>query len=491
MGGGTSKNKTQGDQSGLNLKKDERRFLQRCLYSLPFPPGTINAEMVAAAARMVERLEYHDPINILTKGGRAKGIYILVKGQVKVLSVSNEPVAILSPGNFFGEISTLFYVPVTATAQSSAQAQFLLLKEENLRKATGEVVSTDLMDYYVRQRYFDTSGKLDQAQLMNRICLTTLERIPLFGKWKGDSCSSLVKQCKDDIGIQYPVLLIPDMTMMVMEEDKSEEIVIVTRGKVEVRREKESITVIDVERWPFWIGEEGLFANIDNACSVRAVGPCQAIRIKKSTVQNITNKFKVEAGNDFEKRAKVWETRTNQHNRLSDRMKAEILLPVLINTLSRSEMFSRASLVFVYNLAMFFSAEAYDDKGVIINGSGNPAKMKKVLQAKKAEQINKQNQKNAIQGSSAYKSIQGTTASNFISENDVFLMPLKGEMFIPGVDNYTFEEKSIIYLPEAQLKEIKLTARGDTLVLTIEGSRLLSLCNSYPDIQVNIPRPVL
>ena len=55
------------------------------------------------------------------QSGRAKGIYILVKGQVKVISASDEPVAILSPGDFFGEISTLFYVPVTATAQSSAK----------------------------------------------------------------------------------------------------------------------------------------------------------------------------------------------------------------------------------------------------------------------------------------------------------------------------------------------------------------------------------
>eukprot|EP00057_Strongylocentrotus_purpuratus_P029634 XP_011684108.1 PREDICTED: uncharacterized protein LOC100888053 [Strongylocentrotus purpuratus] len=333
MGGGTSKTKPQEGATGLNLTKDERRFLQRCLYSLPFPPGTINAEMVAAASKMIERLEYHDPVKILTKGGRAKGIYILVKGQVKVISASDEPVAILSPGDFFGEISTLFYVPVTATAQSSAKAQFLLLKDENLRKAIGEVVSTDLMDYYVRQRYFDTSGKLDQAELMSRICLNTLEKIPLFSKWKGDACSSLVKQCKEDIGIQYPVLLIPDRTMLVMEEDKSEEVVIVTRGKVEITREKESIAVIDVDRWPFWIGEEGLFTSIDNTCAARAIGPCQAIRIKKSTIQNITNKFKVEAGYDFEKRAKVWESRLGYQRQLSDRMKAEVLLPCIENLL--------------------------------------------------------------------------------------------------------------------------------------------------------------
>lgn len=68
MGGGTSKTKPQGEPTGLNLSKDERRFLQRCLYSLPFPPGTINAEMVAAASKMIERLEYHDPVKILTKG---------------------------------------------------------------------------------------------------------------------------------------------------------------------------------------------------------------------------------------------------------------------------------------------------------------------------------------------------------------------------------------------------------------------------------------
>ncbi|XP_011684104.1 uncharacterized protein LOC105447575 isoform X1 [Strongylocentrotus purpuratus] len=152
-------------------------------------------------------------------------------------------------------------------------------------------------------------------------------------------------------------------------------------------------------------------------------------------------------------------------------------------------MFSRASLVFVYNVAMFFRAKAYEDKAVIMDGPENPTKLKKALQARKADQANKGSQKNAVQGSSASKAIQGATASNFISENDVFLMPLKGEMAVVGIDNFTFAEKSIIYLPEAE--KIKLTAKGDTLVLTIEGSRLLSLCNSYPDIQINVPRPVL
>ncbi|XP_030850355.1 uncharacterized protein LOC105447575 isoform X2 [Strongylocentrotus purpuratus] len=123
-------------------------------------------------------------------------------------------------------------------------------------------------------------------------------------------------------------------------------------------------------------------------------------------------------------------------------------------------MFSRASLVFVYNVAMFFRAKAYEDKAVIMDGPENPTKLKKALQARKADQANKGSQKNAVQGSSASKAIQGATASNFISD-----------------------------LPEAE--KIKLTAKGDTLVLTIEGSRLLSLCNSYPDIQINVPRPVL
>lgn len=475
MGGGNTKQKSQ-DATGLNLRNDEAQMLKRCLYSLPFPPGTINAGIVSAAAKNTERVEYHEPVKILTKGDRAMGIYILVKGHAKVLLSSEDTVANLYAGSFFGEISTLFYVPVTATVQTTGQAQFLLLKEELLRKAIGEVVSTDLMDYYVKQRYFDTSGKLDQGELMHRIAVDNVRKIPLFSQWQSPALDALVKQCKEDCGIPYPVMLIPDRTMLLMEEDKSEEVVVVTRGQVEIRREKELIAAIPAGKWPVWVGEEGLFSNIDNLCAVQASGVCQAFRLKKATVQKITNMFKEQEGEDFEKRSKDWQMRLSYHDSLPDRFKVELHFPVILSSLRGLPMFRPATMGYLYDLAMHSRAKAYADMDVIVDGNGKPAKIRKALQASQARQ---------------QKAFQPPPTP--LGENDVFLLPLKGQIAVAGVENFLFKEKSILFLPEAQLKEIQLVARGETLVMTIEGSIIYSMANSgiHQDVVLNFPPPVL
>ncbi|XP_072178926.1 uncharacterized protein [Diadema setosum] len=488
MGGGGSKQKSQG-AVGHSLRRDEYYMLQHCLYSLPFPPGTINAEVVAAASKITERIEYKDPITLLSKGERAKGIYILVKGHLSVLSSSRDLVAELGPGSFVGEVSTLFYQPVTATVQSTTPSQLLLLKEGTLRRAIGEVVSTDLMDYFVRRRYFDTSGMLDQGDLLHRIALDTLSKLPLFSKWNTSALTSLVKQCKEDAGIPHPVLLIPNNSVLATEGEKTEEVVIVTRGKVEVRLEKEVIATLDPERWPVWIGEEGLFVNADNLCAVCASGTCQAVRLQKSTTQSITNKYKAEAGLAFEKLAKVWQKRLSQQEQFPDRMKAELLLPVLLNTLSQVEMFSEASLLYLYDMAVLARANLHADNDVIVDGSGNVAKVKRALQARETKAS--QRKKQPVSQEPALRRIQGEEAASVLAETDIFLLPLRGEIAVGGVDNFIFPERSLIYLPEAQLKEVRLVAKGATLVLTIEGRRLLNLCNVYSDVHLNVPRPLL
>jgi CRP-like cAMP-binding protein len=60
--------------------------------------------------------------------------YVLLDGQVEA-AIDGKPVAILGPGDFFGEISMLDRGPATATVTSKAPSKLLVMSHEQFRDA--------------------------------------------------------------------------------------------------------------------------------------------------------------------------------------------------------------------------------------------------------------------------------------------------------------------------------------------------------------------
>lgn len=60
----------------------------------------------------------------------------------------------------------------------------LLIKMEKLRKALGEekVVSVGLEEYFVRRKYFDTSGAVPQAENLRKIAKLDMKKVVFYFK---------------------------------------------------------------------------------------------------------------------------------------------------------------------------------------------------------------------------------------------------------------------------------------------------------------------
>lgn len=75
-------------------------------------------QMNFIAFRRILFLENHYYFCPHLAGARSKGIYIIIEGEAQVLSSHGDIIANLLPGDFFGELSTLFFIPCTASVQA-------------------------------------------------------------------------------------------------------------------------------------------------------------------------------------------------------------------------------------------------------------------------------------------------------------------------------------------------------------------------------------
>jgi CRP-like cAMP-binding protein len=63
---------------------------------------------------------------LITQGGQSEGIYVLLEGQLSVsLNGLDEPIAMVMPGQFVGEISFLDSRPTSATVKAHSDAKVL------------------------------------------------------------------------------------------------------------------------------------------------------------------------------------------------------------------------------------------------------------------------------------------------------------------------------------------------------------------------------
>ncbi|XP_038059020.1 uncharacterized protein LOC119730280 isoform X2 [Patiria miniata] len=466
MGGGAS-NSNRSSQKRRSTKSSPPSLpshvldkLRVCLTSLPYPQGVVDKQAVSRAAEKAERVDVSEPQVILTKGENAKGIYIIIAGEAQVVSASGTVIAELSSGDLFGELSTLFHIPCTATVKTPTKVLLLLLKPEVLTAAlNGQSVTSNLLDYFVKKRYLDTSGAVNQSELMYRITKTVLKEVPLFSQWGNAAIESLVKAVQSE---GPAVTLAPAKSLIAMEGDPADEIVIIVRGRVEVLKEKEVLSTLDSARWPVWHGEEGLFAGSRSLVSVRTVSTCQMIIIKNAMVHEVVKKHQLEAAGDFNKRQDKWRLRTTAANTATTE-DACYRLEVLIHRLSETNVLSKAPLNALYKIALNSKTLAHKTGDCII-GESSTADQKQ---------------------SKMIKSAGGTDASKPET-------PTKIDATLPPGTEIKAEASSQVFwgVPKAAHPRSRLEAKTDSVILHFTSSALDEACSNHPDVVLTVPSTV-
>ncbi|XP_071801305.1 uncharacterized protein [Asterias amurensis] len=465
-----------------NLPDQVLELLRRSLMSLPFQVGLIDEQILNIAAQNVERIELVEPEVILTKGEVAKGIYILIDGEAQVVSSSGSIIANLSDGELFGELSTLYDLPCTATVKTTQKVIMLVLKIDALKMALKDrMVPTSLMDYYVKKRYLDTSGAVSQSELMQRIVEAVLKEVPLFKHWEDAAVQSLIKSIQQDGPI---VTLAPSDSVIAMAGDPVDEIVIIIKGRVEVFQEKELLSTLDSTKWPVWHGEEGLFTGRQSSASVKTLSACQLVIIKNAHVVETVKQYKQETTADFTKKMEKWKQRAA---RSDPAIEAHYPVEVLIQKLSKTRFLSDVPLDGLYSIAINSKTIAHQVGSTVIGDGASQLKSKMM----RSEGRKPTDPPSAITPDvPPGTAIQALDIPQVFWADDVLILMLKGEAILNGNEEWTCEEGDVLWVPQKVRPNSKLEAKHNSVILQFTGSALDEACRDLQGVTLAVPSTV-
>lgn len=91
-------------------------------------------------AKTADELTVQAGANLTVEGGSGREFFVIVEGKAKVLRGKKE-VAILGPGDFFGELSLLDKAPRNATVTAVTPLDVLVLEQRSFTALIAEVPS--------------------------------------------------------------------------------------------------------------------------------------------------------------------------------------------------------------------------------------------------------------------------------------------------------------------------------------------------------------
>jgi CRP/FNR family transcriptional regulator/CRP/FNR family cyclic AMP-dependent transcriptional regulator len=109
-------------------------MLDRLLSQVPLF-AALSPDRLAELGQMVRRRTYHRGETIFHKGDPGSGLFIITGGQVKIILPSETGeeamLAVLNPGDFFGELALFDGLPRSATVAAVQNAEVLLLHRDD------------------------------------------------------------------------------------------------------------------------------------------------------------------------------------------------------------------------------------------------------------------------------------------------------------------------------------------------------------------------
>ncbi|XP_070569127.1 uncharacterized protein [Ptychodera flava] len=340
-------------------------MLKDCLYSLPLPPGRgVNDKTCERIARHVKKVDIMEPQDILQKGEAAKGIYIVVSGEAEVVSEKGtDVIATISRGDYFGEISVLFDKPCTARVRVPNKAILLLLKKDEAKRILHRV-EIEMKDYYVLKRYLDTDGSVDQNVLHKEITLNAFKQVPLFEHWTPESLEFMLSRLQS---VQQPIVVYPAESCLLIQNDPSQEICILLRGKLEVLDGRRQIITIEAKKVPVCLGEEGMFTGKERVTSFRALTACHVISLEKSFIHETIQEFEQDAGVYYSRSSDYWmQIGKWKSRRVYQKYEAELQIEVVMQKLWNTLIFSEVPVGFIYMIAMTATAYEHNKNEIVL-----------------------------------------------------------------------------------------------------------------------------
>lgn len=343
-----------------SLTPDAINSLADCLNKLPVVlDQSVREELI----RCAELIQTGDTVQVLLRKGQdPTGIYVLVSGNVNVVSENQKFVLRkIKKGDCFGEVSVLFNTKCTAEVRTIDRCAMLFLNTSDARQLLKFPSELTLLQWFQQRRYFDTSRLFDDLQLSREIAKDVLQKSPLLLNWRTEALEAVVNTFKLDVIVLYPA-----HSLIFKEGWKGEEMFILIHGQITFfTGDQELATFVAGERG-FSFGEEGFFTGTERRSTVRSAGPCQIITLKEENYHKAVSEFSTEARLLQELSVK-WKEHVNQRNtELYSKYGGALDLEILRMTLKQTDEFQVCPPGFLYIIALsMIVKEVEEDQAVL------------------------------------------------------------------------------------------------------------------------------
>ena len=193
--------KSQGQQNSAIPIDLFTKFI-RCMRGMPFD---ISEEQFQGLATLLQIVTFNENDVIVEKGRPGQGIYLVVGGYCKVTANDNIVLRIIEDEDFFGEISTLYKRPCTASVVAGVnETKLLWLPETELGNVMKRPVDYPLVKWFINRRYLDLEQTDMQKEIIREMTMLMLYAAPPFHGWSQEAVAAVADAVlKEDI-VCYP-----------------------------------------------------------------------------------------------------------------------------------------------------------------------------------------------------------------------------------------------------------------------------------------------
>ncbi len=161
-----------------------------CMRQMPFE---ITEEQFQQLANLLQVVTFDKNETVLQKGENGKGIFLVVNGHCKVISDDDIVIRIIEDEDYFGEISSFYDRPCSASVLTGEDnTKMLLLPQEVLDDFMERPVKYPLIDLFISRRYLDLENTSMKDNIIAEITRSAMINAPPFHNWSSEAIDSII-----------------------------------------------------------------------------------------------------------------------------------------------------------------------------------------------------------------------------------------------------------------------------------------------------------
>jgi len=338
--------RTKGQKTPVIPRDKFEKFL-RCLKEFPFD---VNEDDFKDIAENLEVVKFNKNDIILTKGEDGKGVYLVVDGFCIVYTVSGDALRYVDDEDFFGEVSSFYNRPCSATVVCGKdRTELLLLPKAAIQRFIRGSVDLPVLKWFVKRRYLDIEGTSIQKDIVREMVTEACRNVPLFHEWSADAINCVVRSVIDDQSIVFYFAGSDIFTSGEVDTNGF----LLLQGDIEVLSGyQQSLEILSAGANGLWFGDEQLFCGTEREISVKAHSPCIIAIFNRGHFQKIEESFPTENAKLMNLSLRWKRLIENRDKKLHEKYAGQLGIEMTRLVLRKSRLFPLVPQGMIYYLAI-------------------------------------------------------------------------------------------------------------------------------------------